>query len=837
MKPWYQLDFEEVAAELKTNLRLGLSSEEANERLLTYGPNQIVEKKRRSYLVIFLGQFTDFLIVILIIAAIISGFLSQWNDAIAILSIVFINALLGATQQIRAEEAISALRKLAMPQTTVLRDGEYKKISSAELTPGDIVLLEAGAFIPADLRLAEAINLKIDESALTGESVTVDKQSEISLEENLPVADQKNMAFSGTIAARGRGKGVVVATGMQTELGKIAKLISEEEKEKTPLEKKFDQFGKWLGGIALVICGFIFLTGFLIREATVVEMFLTSVSLAVAAIPEGLPAVVTISLALGAYRLVRRKSIIRKLPAVETLGSVTVICSDKTGTLTQNKMTVDGIEPFDDRPLLLLGAALCNDAKLTIGDPTEIALVVAADKEGMKKEELEEKYPRLLEIPFDSKTKRMTTLHKYAEEKGFIAFTKGALDIVLGLCVNLNMEEKSQILGRAENLAQKGRRILAVACKKYEVFPEKLVETDLHYLGFLSMVDPIRPEAKAAVEKCRQAGILPIMITGDHRLTALAVAKELDIARDESVVIEGKEMEGRDLTQYRVFARVSPEHKLKIVNAFKNRGEIVAMTGDGVNDAPALKLADIGVAMGISGTDVAKEASDMILTDDNFATIVGAVEEGRGIYDNILKFVKYILTTNSGEIFTMFFSILLRFPLPLLPLQILWVNLVTDGLPALALTKEPIEADIMVRPPRKPAESITGHGLWWSMIGIGFLMSAVTLFLFKLGLNFSLAKGQTMAFTVLAFLQMAHVLNCKSLDKSLFKIGIFSNLYLVGAVLSTVVLQIMVVQLSVLQKIFYTTSLNWKEWLLLALLSLTPIVVVEVRKRWFPSAA
>lgn len=673
--------------------------------------------------------------------------------------------------------------------------------------------------------------MKVDESALTGESTTVDKQSEIITEENLPVADQKNMAFSGTIVAYGRGKGVVVSTGMATELGKIAELISAEEKEKTPLERKFDYFGKWLGGICLAICAFIFLAGFLLREASVAEMFLTSVSLAVAAIPEGLPAVVTISLALGAYRLVKRRAIIRKLPAVETLGSVTVICSDKTGTLTENKMTVEEIEALDDRELLLTGAALCNDAKLTVGDPTEIALVLAADKAGLQKEELEEGCPRVLEIPFDSKAKRMTTLHKCAEEKGFIAFTKGALDIILDLCINLSEEQKRQILGRAEALAQRGRRIIAVASKRYAEFPEKLVEKDLHYLGFLSMVDPIRPEAKAAVEECKHAGIVPILITGDHRLTAFAVAKELGIADEESGVIEGKDMEGKDLTRYRVFARVSPEHKLDIVKAFKAKGEIVAMTGDGVNDAPALKTANIGVAMGIAGTDVAKEASDMILTDDNFATIVGAVEEGRGIYDNILKFVRYILTTNSGEIFTMFFSIILRFPLPLLPIQILWVNLVTDGLPALALTMEPIEKDIMSRPPRKPDESITGHGLLWSMVGIGFLMAIVTLGLFKFGMGLSLGKARTMAFSALALLQMAHVLNCKSLDKSLFNIGIFSNRYLVGAVLSTLILQLAVVQLPLLQKIFNTTGLSWQDWLLTVGLSLTPVLVVEVRKR------
>jgi Ca2+-transporting ATPase len=832
MKKWHVEKTAELSAGLGTDLRSGLSAREAEKRLFTYGPNRLTEKRRISLLSVFIRQFTDFLIIILIAAAIISGFLGEWTDAIAILVIVLINAIIGASQQIRAENAIAALKKLSIPQTMVLRDGVYNKITSSLLVPGDIVLLEAGAFVPADLRLAEAVNLKIDESTLTGESQTVDKQSEALENESLPVADQDNMAFSGTIVAYGRGRGIVVATGMATELGKIADLIAREEEFKTPLEKKFDQFGKWLGSIALAICAFIFAENLFLGKAPLTEMFLTAVSLAVAAIPEGLPAVVTISLALGAYRLVKRGAIIRKLPAVETLGSVTVICSDKTGTLTQNKMTVEEVEPLGDRRLLLMGAALCNDARLTAGDPTEVALLAAAGKEGMVKEQLEEQYPRLLEIPFDSKTKRMTTLHKLAEEKGFMAFTKGALDIILELCVGLAPEKKVEIIKRAEELAQQGRRILGVAYKQYADFPEKLVESDLIYLGFLAIVDPVRPEAKAAVAKCRQAGILPVMITGDHRLTAMAVARELGITAKGSEIIEGADLLGKDLTRYRVFARVSPEHKLQIIKAFKGRGEIVAMTGDGVNDAPALKSADIGVAMGMVGTDVAKEAADMILTDDNFATIVGAVEEGRGIYDNILKFVRYILSTNSGEIFTMFFSVLLQFPLPLLPIQILWVNLVTDGLPALALTMEPVEKDIMARPPRKPNESITGHGLLWSMLGIGMLMAVVTLFLFKVGNGSSLEKGRTMAFSALSFLQMAHVLNCKSLDKSIFKVGIFSNLYLIGAILLTILLQVMVVQMPLFHKIFYTANLSWQEWLLISALSLAPIFLVEARKRW-----
>ncbi|MCU0640851.1 MAG: cation-translocating P-type ATPase [Candidatus Margulisbacteria bacterium] len=835
MEHYYQQQFAVVASSFHTDQEKGISTAEAKSRLEQYGPNQLTEKRSKPLVAIFFSQFKDFLIMILLLAAVISGFLGEWQDASVILLIVLVNAAIGTSQEAKAEKAIAALKRLALPQVTVLRDGDIKKIAATELVPGDIVSLEAGAFVPADLRLQSAVNLKIDESTLTGESVTVDKQDEPLAAADLPVADQKNMAFSGTVVTYGRGRGLVVGTGMKTELGKIAELIAGEKEEKTPLEQKFEDFGKWLGGLALGVCGLIFVVGYLEGEAPLQEMFLTSVSLAVAAIPEGLPAVVTISLALGAYRLVARRAIIRKLPAVETLGSVTVICSDKTGTLTQNKMTVEEVVAVSDRPLLLMGGALCNDATLTVGDPTEIALVAAAERAGLKKEQLNEQYPRLLEIPFDSKTKRMTTLHKAASEAGFIAFTKGALDVILELCVSLGPDAKKQVLAEAERLAANGRRVLAVACKRYAAFPDKLIESDLTYLGFLAMVDPIRPEVKEAVANCRTAGIRPVMITGDHRLTALAVARELGITEQEAEVIEGRDLAGRDLTRYRVFARVSPEHKLDIVNAFRAKGEIVAMTGDGVNDAPALKASDIGIAMGIAGTDVAKEASDMVLTDDNFATIVGAIEEGRGIFDNILKFVRYILTTNSGEILTMLLAIVFRLPLPLLPIQILWINLVTDGLPALALTMEPIEKDIMRRQPRKPSESITGGGLLGSMVGIGVLMAAITIGLFQLGVNVSLAEGRTMAFAALSFLQMAHVLNCKSLRHSLFETGLGNNLYLVGAIALTGLLQYLVTEIGWLQRIFYTVSLDPAHWAMVIGLSLLPIVAVELRKRFRPA--
>ncbi|MBI5399314.1 calcium-translocating P-type ATPase, PMCA-type [Candidatus Saganbacteria bacterium] len=834
MNNYYEQEVSDITAKLESDLDRGLSTAQATLRLQTSGYNRLEEKRGKSYLFIFLGQFSGFLIIILMAAAIISGLLQEWSDAIAILTIMLLNALLGASQEIRAEKAVAALKKLSTPQITLLRDGNLSKIGSESIVPGDIVILEAGAFVPADLRLIESVNLKIDESALTGESETVDKQSEIIKGDNLPLGDQKNLAFSGTMTTYGRGKGLVVTTGMRTELGKIANLIAAEEKGKTPLEKKFDQFGRWLGYTAIGICAVIFLVGLLFHKASLTTMFLTAVSLAVAAVPESLPAVVTISLALGAYRLVKRRAIIRKLPAVETLGSVTIICSDKTGTLTENKMTVEVIEPFADRQALLIGAVLCSDATLTQGDPTEIALVAAAAKEKLQKTALDADHPRALEIPFDSKTKRMTTLHKISSGH-YVSYTKGAIEVILSLCVNLSDADKEKILSRAAQLARSGKRLIGVASKEYDLQPTAPEENALNYLGFFGMADPLRPEVKAAVQHCYEAGITPIMITGDHRLTALAIAKEAGIAAAPELVLEGQEIDQRnlssaDLLSYRVFARVSPEHKLKIVTAFKQHGEVVAMTGDGVNDAPALKASDIGVAMGISGTDVSKEAADMILTDDNFATIVGAIEAGRGIYDNLMKFVRYVLTTNAGEVLVMFSSVLLGFPLPLLPIQILWVNLVTDGLPALALTMEPLEDDIMKRPPRRPDAAITDRGLFLSMLGIGLLMTVVTLSLFLFGLNESLAKARTLAFTSLALLQMTHVLNCKSDQQSLFKVGLFSNRYLIWAITSTFFLQWLVVSVPFLQAIFHTTTLSLAEWILVLLGAATAILAVELRK-------
>jgi len=839
MKSWHQLAAEAAALLLATDLEKGLSEDEARKRMQEYGPNQLREKRTAPIWVVFFEQFKDLMIVVLLIAALIAGLIGELSDTVVILVIVFLNAILGTTQQYRAERAIIALRKLTVPLATVVRGGELKKIDSTSLVPGDIILLEAGAYIPADIRIVDAPNLKVDESALTGESIPVEKIPEVIPEDNVAIADQANIAFAGTMATYGRGKGVVVETGMKTQVGKIAEMIEEEEEGATPLQIRFAELGKWLAGIALSVSLVIFIAGFL-RSEEVINLFLTSVSLAVAAIPEGLPAVITISLAMGAYRMVKKKAVIRKLPAVETLGSTTVICSDKTGTLTQNVMTVQSVFTLNEgeRSRLLTAAALCNDATAKIGDPTEKALVVAAEAENLRKTDLERKYPRLSEIPFDSVRKMMTTFHKNPEG-GFIAFSKGALEIILDR-TKLSDPDRKKILDENERLVSAGQRVLGITYRNFSERPAKLEEKDFTFLGMMAMSDPPRPEVFEAVKLCKQAKIRPIMITGDHKLTALAIARELGIAHAESEVLTGEDLEKISIEQLKlkvktvtVFARVSPEHKLKIIDALKANGEIVAMTGDGVNDAPALKKADIGVAMGLSGTDVAREASDMVLTDDNFATMVGAVEEGRGIYDNIRKFIRYMLSTNSGEVLTMFFSMVFRLPLPLLPIHLLWVNLVTDGLPAVALSAEPIEKGIMEKAPRDPNESILAGGLIYSVAGIGALMAVGTLYLFNLNLtNGGIVKARTVAFTVLSLLQMAHVLNCRSLDKSIFKIGLFSNLYLSLAIASTLLLQAAVVYVPFLQAVFRTVPLNFTDWLLILGVSLSPILVVEIRK-WF----
>ncbi|MFA4904915.1 MAG: cation-translocating P-type ATPase [Candidatus Margulisiibacteriota bacterium] len=828
MTAWHTLIIDQVLQELNVDPARGLSSGEVQERTKRFGFNQLIEKKGPSPILIFFSQFKDFMILVLLAAAAVSGLVGEFSDTLVIMAIVILNALLGASQEIRAEKAVAALKKLAAPQSTVLRNQKWQKIPSRELVPGEIVTLEAGSLVPADVRLIEVHSLKVDESALTGESAAVEKQTAPLAD--LPLADRKNMAYLGTNITYGRAKAVVTASGMQTEIGGIASMLEEQEAEPTPLEKRFEALGKWLGILALGISALIFLAG-LWEGQLFIEMFLTSISLAVAAIPEGLPAVVTIALALGSYRLVKRHAIIRKLPAVETLGSVTTICSDKTGTLTENKMTVRDLKASDRRLAILCGL-LCNDATLTLGDPTEIALVELANREGLDKAEAETRYPRVFEYPFDSDRKMMTTVHQNPEG-GFDAFAKGALGVILDRCPKADRET---ITMQAHQLMDSGMRVLALAYK--HTGEMKTPESDFTFLGLVAMSDPPRPEVLSAVKLCREAGINPLMITGDHKLTALAIARELNLAQREEEVLEGIQLDSLSEAQLRemvrtikVFARVSPAHKLRIVSALQKNGEVVAMTGDGVNDAPALKRANIGVAMGIAGTDVAKEAADMILTDDNFATIVAAIEEGRGIYENIKKFLRYLLSTNAGEVLTMFFSILLRLPLPLLPIHLLFINLVTDGLPALALSVEPAEADLMQRPPRDPKEPVTAGGLLFSMVGIGSLMAAGTLGLFYWGLNgVGLIKAQTMAFTTLSFFQMSHVMNCRSFDKSLFRIGWLSNPQLILAVAGTLLMQMAVIYLPPLQAVFKTTALSFQELTTILLISSTPILAVEIRK-------
>ena len=859
---WHQKDIQGVIEDLKSSLQ-GLSSEEAVRRLGEYGFNELKEKKKKTPFMMFLDQFKDFMILVLIAAAIISGFIGEVSDTIAIVVIVALNAVIGFIQEYRAEKAMAALKKMAAPTTTVIRNGMPATIDAAGIVPGDVVMLEAGRIVPADMRCIETVQMKVEEAALTGESVPVEKHTKPLHDEMLPLGDRKNMAYKGTFVTYGRGTGVVVATGMDTELGKIAAMLQEEEEVKTPLQKRLASFGQKLAIAVLAICAIVFGIGIMRGEQPLL-MLLTAISLAVAAIPEALPAVITISLALGAKKLVKQNALIRKLPAVETLGSVTYICSDKTGTLTLNKMTVEELYlggtilrapemealKKTDHPLMA-ALALSNDAQtgtdgVIIGDPTEIALYDIARKHGFDKKELEKKYPRVAEIPFDSDRKCMTTVHTWTE--GFVSFTKGAIEVLIDKSINIVTPEGLEAINSSaiskinERMAADGLRVLCVAMRKWDVLPDDMspenVETGLTILGLTGMMDPPREEAKEAVSMCKTAGIKPVMITGDHPITARAIARRLGIIDDDSkAIITGRELEKLTLEEFeekvehiRVYARVAPEQKLKIVKALQDRGQFVAMTGDGVNDAPALKRADIGVAMGITGTDVSKEAAHMILLDDNFATIVKAVKEGRKIYDNIRKFIKYLLTTNSGEIWTLFLAPLVGLPIPLLPIHILWINLVTDGLPALALSVEPAEGDVMSRPPRHPKESIFAHGLGLHAIWVGILMAGIVLVVQAWAITTEHAHWQTMVFTVLCLTQLGHVLAIRSEKESLFKIGLFSNKYLLFAVLLTFILQMSTVYVPALNPIFKTEPLTLNELMLTLALSSVVFFAVEVEK-------
>lgn len=886
---WHQAEAAEVVERLGTRRADGLSEAEARRRLLQYGPNELVAAGTKSPWRILWEQLTALLVVILILAAVVSALLGDFKDAIAIAAIVVLNAVLGFSQEYRAEKAMAALKKMASPSVRVRRGGEVKSIPATRLVPGDIVLLEAGNIVAADGRIVENADLQAQEAALTGESEAVHKTAAAIAEKDLHVGDRRNMVYMGTFVTAGRGQAVVTETGMRTELGRIATLIQTVGRETTPLQRRLGHLGKALAGAALALVALIFVLG-LLRGEEIRLLFLTAVSIGVAAVPEGLPALVTIALTLGAHRMLKRNVLIRKLPAVETLGSVTVICSDKTGTLTENRMTAavavlaDGAK-LDllaaGRPgaraaaepgfeLLLAGMALCNDAVMPaggaapLGEPTEVALAEAAAHLGLRKPELDALLPRVDEVPFQSERKRMTTVHRLPAEAQSspaglrrvfeslgaerAAFTKGAVDSLLqvsgrvwqnGRVEPIGDEWRRRLLGLNDSLAKQGMRVLGLAfrpAERAETGAGERIERELIFVGMTGVIDPPRPEASQAVAKCKSAGIRPVMITGDHPLTARYIAASVGM-NGEAGVLTGVDLERMTVEELEdkaqatpVYARVSPEHKLKIVEALQRRGHIVAMTGDGVNDAPALKRADIGVAMGITGTDVAKEAADMVLLDDNFSTIVAAVEQGRVIYDNLRKFIKYILATNSGEIAVMLVAPLLGMPLPLLPLQILWMNLVTDGLPALALGLEPAESDAMRRPPHPPGESIFHRGLGRHVVWVGLLMG-----LLSLGTGYGFWRAgephwQTLLFTTLTLSQMAHVMAIRSEHDFLFEIGISSNRALFGAVVLTTLLQLALVYVPGLQRVFTTQALPAPQLALAVGLSLVIFLAVELEK-------
>ena len=892
---WFNKEIKEVEAELQTNQEKGLEKEEVQKRQEKYGLNQLKATKKKTLLQRFADQFKDFSIIVLIIAAIVSGAVGiaegeGVTDTIIILIVVVVNAVIGVTQESKAEKSLEALQKLTDHASKVIRNGEVLVIPARELVPGDIVVLDTGDYIPADLRIIEAVNLKSQESSLTGESVPVEKSTEKIDGEEIGIGDRINMLFSSSLVTYGRGKGIVVETGMTTEVGKIAGMINNTEKQETPLQQKLNKLGKTLGIAALAICVFIFIIG-LIQGKEPIHMFMTAVSLAVAAIPEGLVAVSTIVLAIGVQKMVKKNAIVKRLPAVETLGSATVICSDKTGTLTQNKMTVEKIfinsqtedlenikGDKEDIKKLVYANMLCNDTKIAkdgtlTGDPTETALVDMAFKLDFDPS-IYDRTPRLNEIPFDSDRKLMTTVN---EQNGkYIVYTKGGVDELLKRCHSylLKGEIKQDLDNYAvtirennEGMAKEALRVLACAYKEIDHKPtaqemEKM-EKDLTFIGMVGMIDPPREEAKVAVEKCKTAGIKTVMITGDHKITATAIAKKLGILEKEDEAITGLELEKmsdkeleKKVRQYSVYARVSPEHKVRIVKAWQKNGEIVAMTGDGVNDSPALKTSDIGCAMGMVGTDVAKEAADVILTDDNFATIVSAVEEGRRIYDNILKVIQFLLSSNVGEIVVLFLATLCT-PLfanwfgitdishleILLPIHILWINLVTDSLPALALAFDPANSDIMKRKPAKPGKGVFTKGMTWRVIYQGAMIGLLTLTAFMIGLattttpidgltldQSKIEVGQTMAFVTLALSELAHVFNVRDNKKSLFQTKVFNNTKLIWAIAASAALMLVILGVPALRTIFSIPLLPTQNIIELVVLILAPVVIVELFK-------
>ena len=860
-RPWHCLTADDALARLGVASERGLSAADAAERLGRFGPNAIHERERRSPLRMLAGQFTDFMIVVLLVAAGISALIGEPEDSIVILVIVVLNAIVGFVQEYRAERAMAALKQLSAAAAQVVRDGRIAEIAAPDLVPGDIVLLAAGNVVPADVRLLESAPLRVEEAALTGESVPVDKTTTPLADADAALGDRRNMAYKGTTVVYGRGRAAVVATGMHTELGKIAALLSDENEGRTPLQKRLTHFGKRISVACLLICVGIFALG-IARGEPFALMLLTAVSLAVAAIPEALPAVITTALALGAYRMVKKNALIRRLPAVETLGSVTTICSDKTGTLTENRMRVERLmvdgrahpgaqAPRSDAGRLLLTAmavshdAVASGASGATGDPTEVALLVAARETGFDKNALALSMPRVAEVPFDAERQRMTTVHR--DDGGFAAFTKGSPERVVERCETMLTGDavvaidREQVLGEAGRMAASGLRVLAVAFRRWRDIPAPLsaesAERELTLLGLVGLMDPPRAEAAEAVALCKSAGIVPVMVTGDHPETARAIAERLGIVGPGGRVVTGRELGGlsaeelrRQAREVAVYARVNPAQKIAIVEALQSAGECVAMTGDGVNDAPALKRADIGVAMGRIGTDVAREASSMTLLDDNFATIVVAVREGRRIYDNIRKFVRFVMGGNSGEIWTIAAAPLFGLPLPLLPIQILWVNLITDGLPGLALAVEPEERNVMRRPPRPVRESIFANGLWQHVVWVGLLIGAICIGIQAWAIGRGSEHWQTMVFTALAFCQMYHVLGIRSERESTLAIGPFTNLPLLGAVALTVVLQLALVYIPALNPIFSTHPLAWDELAVSAAAPGLVFVGVEIEK-------
>jgi Ca2+-transporting ATPase len=860
-RDWHQHGAEEILAHFNSSPS-GLSPAEAARRLARHGRNILAQAPPRSVLAMFAAQFADLMILILIGAALISGLIGDLADAVVIAAIVILNAVLGFVQEFRAERAMAALRAMAAPTATVLREQRLQTIAAAELVPGDVVLLEAGRIVPADLRLLEAAHLRLDESTLTGESMPADKTIAPLATAALSVGDRSNMAHKGSIVTYGRGKGVVVATGMRTEFGRIATLLGTARASQTPLQRRLGAFGQRLALAVIVICAIVFATGWLRGEAAL-PMFMTALSLAVAAIPEALPAVVSIALAIGARRMMANHALIRRLNAVETLGSVTFICADKTGTLTGNEMKVDQYfcdgqrtgEVGTSAPwrMLMQAIAVSHDAGVDfqgrlVGDPTEVALLRAARASGLVAD-VATLWPRVAEIPFDSGRKCMTTVHRVADDQ-YLSITKGAAEIVVNLSTSEQRTETvprdaARLLGIAHEMAEDGLRVLAVGIRRWPSLPSRIaaetLERELEFVGLIGLIDPPRREAQEAIATCLAAGIVPVMITGDHPATARAVARRLGLLeeKERGALLTGQALAGMSAAELvqrirdlRVVARVAPEQKVRIVTALQTHGEIVAMTGDGVNDAPALQGADIGIAMGVAGTDVAKEASAMVLLDDNFATVVSAVREGRRIYDNLRRFVRYVLTTNSAEIWTIFLAPFLGLPVPLLPLQILWINLVTDGLPGIALASEPAESNLMRRPPRPPAESLFAHGLGAHALVVGLFMAALTLALQAWYVRTNSAEWQTVVFTTLCFSQLGHVLAIRSEYDSLFRLGLTSNPPLLAAVLLTLGLQVAVVYLPALNRLFHTVPLDAGALAMCILPALAVIAVVECEKWW-----